>query len=218
MKHIRLLSFTLSAFLSVLLIGNTLTPAVYAAESVSDYARISGKAILCVPADTATVSFCVEARESKEEKAMQKNAEILQRIRDRLTEAGIPLLLTEDSFCRFENPDCGGVCVSRYMTLILNDLTKVAGISDLLISAGASSINCIWYSLRDSSAYAENLLALAIEDARQKLGALEGEFTVRSVEEQGIYTYCDSTQTDPAAPLVTVCCDIFVNFAPTRRS
>ena len=211
MKPIRFLSWLLALCTAGCIFFSA---AVNAEENVQDFAQISGKGVCYVPADTATINICIENRGGREEKVLRENKAILEKIRLASLMEDAPFFLSEEScgsFC-----DGNDFCVSRYLTITPARIDTISTVCERIEACGVLSVNCVFYSVRDTSPYAARLLDLAIEDAKSKLPALNGNFEILSVQEFGVYSFWDNTQPASDIPQVTLNCDVSVTFRPVR--
>ena len=169
------------------------------AETVS----VSGRGSLSVPADTVTIRFTVESRSQKEADARKKNDAAKEKL------VGIAKAygdIEAESYCFFEDT-CGGYFVAtRCLTLTSGMPGKAEEIIDKLIAGGASCVNGICYSLRNSEKYEKEALALALKDAETRADALGISMKMSEVYDFG--SYCFGAWCGGADGTVTVECTV----------
>lgn len=181
-----------------------------AAEYIdTEKAAISGKGVIYVPADTASVSFSVETRAQDQREAKDKNEKIVDALKSACARLGT---VSEDSFYSYADQCSGGYTFTRCMTIAAGNPDSVGLISQKLLEGGATGINYICYSVKDLRPYEGRVLALAIEDAEFKASALGLKLKLTEISELGCYGYYDGRYDKDGRHLVSVECNVSVVF------
>lgn len=150
-------------FVFIFVIGGSSLCAAY--ESV-EKATLSGKGTVTFPADSATVSFCIDTDSKKESEAREKSDAVLSLLRSHYGE------ISEDSYFSHEDPVAKRFFVSRCCSLKIKNAADNADIINSLVQYGVTSVNGICYFSENQGEYEKEALRLAVEDANAKAEAL----------------------------------------------
>ena len=160
---------------------------VSAAYDDADTVTLSGSGSVSVPADTAVIRFCIETHGKRESSAKTQNDEILEEVKSYGNNLG---RISEESYCSFEDPVSGRVTVSRCLSLTTEDMDSVTSLSERLIESGVTSIQGVWYSVKNMKAFEQEALRLAIQNAESKAQSLGLGLRVSEISDYGCYQRC----------------------------
>lgn len=175
----------------------------------ADSVAISGKGVIYVPADTASISFCVESHAQSKQDAQAENEKSVAALRAALSGYGC---IAEDSYYFYEDPCSGSFTVNRCMTLTTEKPDSANDISHRLIDNGATGVNFICYNVKDLKPYAGSALKLAVEDAQSKAAALGMNLKLSGINDTGCFAYYDGKCDKDGRRLVAIECNVSVNF------
>lgn len=180
---------------------------VSAAYSEADTVTLSGTGSVSVPADIAVIRFCIETYGKRESSAKAQNDEILEEVRSYGEDFG---RISEESYYSFEDPGTGRITVSRCLSLATEDLDAVSELTKQLVSSGVTSVQGVWYSLKNMRSYENEALRLAIQDAENKAETLGLTLRVSEISDYGCYQRydCYGCQNDDGQ--ITVECNVSV--------
>lgn len=139
----------------------------------------TGDAIVRRAADQAFVTVSAESRAQNPKTAQTRNAEIMNRVRERLKEAAVPdsaLRTVSYELSREYDYVKGRTVFREYLVknaveVRLDDVTRVGEAIDLAIAAGATSVDGPRFELREREAVAREALKQAAADAHAKAQA-----------------------------------------------
>lgn len=148
-------------------------------------------------ADSASISLQVETLDLDKDVSIEKNKEILKNVIDALVEEGISKesvsITYFSSYLAKDNFNCNlGERTCTTLSYEISDLTKLISSIQKVEQAGAT-VNSITYKLSDYQAKYNDLLTLAIENAKAKAKKLLGkdDIDVLKIKEECRY-YCNS--------------------------
>jgi uncharacterized protein YggE len=159
----------------------------------------SGEGVVQAVPDRAWVDVSAESRAENPKEAQRKNAEAMKPVQDRLRAAGIP----EDAIKTTEytlQPDWDysgnrrvlrGYVARNAISVRIDKFDRVGEILDLVVTAGATSVDNIRFDVKDRERLEREALRLAVADARARAVAVaEGaglsfDRIVR-IDEQGV--------------------------------
>lgn len=199
----------LSGLLLALLLGTAMTapgqslaqdaPAAVAAATVS----VSGEGSVDVVPDMATLWIGVATRADTAGAALSANAEAMNAVIAKLTEAGIEardlqtssLSLQPDWDSRKSYSSGGGsddvpFLAQNQLSVRIRAIDRVGEIVDLAVAEGGNTVNGLSFGLQDQQSAMDQARKLALADALRKAGLYAGELgmnlgAVQSISEGG---------------------------------
>ena len=139
---------------------------------------VIGEGSASVPPDYATIRSGVTTRAKTAKEAADSNAKLMAAVTAALLEAGIaqkdikttrfsiqPVYVAPEP--RTE-PKLTGYSVSNQVNVTIRELPKIGDILDRLVTAGATDVGNIAFSLSDSAAVLDRAREAAVADARRK--------------------------------------------------
>lgn len=192
-------------FVFILVFGMSSLSAAY--ETV-EKATFSGRGSVSFPAESASVSFCIEAGARKESEAREKSESIIAAVRS--VYGGI----SEESYCFHEDAEAKRFFVSRCFSLVIENAADAADIINTLEQKGVTSINGVYYFSKNQSEYEAEALRLAIEDANSKAAALGLALVPTEISDYGCYR-AFGAENDAANGYITLECNISATY--TRK-
>lgn len=150
------------------------TPTAYAAEQLDiPHISVSASAVVDVAPDTATVFFDVNGKGNDAATAASNAASKMENVRRVLL--GLNLTsndITTSSYTLYPDMDnkgkITGYTARNNVKIKLSDLSKLGTAIDKLSGAGVDSINNVSFSVSNKTLYRNQLLAQAVENARQQ--------------------------------------------------
>src|SRR5437763_1628761 len=115
----------------------------------------SGDGVLQVVPDRAWVTITAESRASTPREAQQKNAAAMKPVQDRLRAAGIPADAMKTTAYEvqpdwdYRNQKIRGYVARNSVSLRIDDVDGVGEFVDVVVTAGATSVNSIRFDLKD---------------------------------------------------------------------
>lgn len=150
------------------------TPAAYAAEQAeTPRISVSASAVIEVAPDTATLLFDVNGKGSDAGSAATASAAKMEGVRRALLGCGLTSGdVTTSSYTLSPDLDSKGK-VTGYtarnsVKIKLTDITKLGSVIDKISGAGVDTISNVSFSVSNKSLYRNQLLAQAVENARQQ--------------------------------------------------
>ncbi len=153
----------------------TLIGSVSAYADASDLNRINvgASATMDVAPDQATVNFNVIGRGANADVAAQQAAQKMDSIRRALLGSNV---VSSDikTVSYYLNPQYNekgkvvGYTATNNVQVTLDDITKVGGVVDRISGAGVDNINNVSFGIKNKAKYRSQLLAQAVENARQE--------------------------------------------------
>jgi len=138
--------------------------------------------------DVATVSAGVVTRGLTAGEAMQENANLMTRVFEQLSKAGVKgkdvqtsqlSLQPQYNYQDRSNPRITGYETRNTVTARTYDLDNVGPMLDALVKAGVNNINNVQFGIRDPKSAQEIARAAAIKEARAKAEAMADAAGVR---------------------------------------
>ncbi|MDO4922109.1 MAG: SIMPL domain-containing protein [Phascolarctobacterium sp.] len=150
--------------------------AVFAAENI-DRVTVNASATMEVAPDTAYLYFAVEGRGDKAADAVAEAANKMEAVRRSLLGLNIvgdSVSTTSYSLNRsYDNKGRADGYVARNAVRVkVTDVAKVGGVIDKISGAGVDNISNINFTVSESKGYRNQLLAQAVENARQQAAVL----------------------------------------------
>jgi len=138
-----------------------------------------GEAVVQRPADRAFVTIASEARARNPRDAQRQNADAMNAVRDRLTQAGVgkDAVRTVGVDLQQEIDFQQGRRIPREwvarntIEVRIDDLARAGELLDVAVQGGAASIGGLRFDLRDRAAAEREALRLAVADARARAEA-----------------------------------------------
>jgi uncharacterized protein YggE len=200
----------------------TQSPALASSSAANDQPQVrtitvNGSGKVTLSPDMANISIGVQTENENASKAVSTNNTQAQKVITALKNAGIPaekIRTTDFSiYPRQEYDQNGEVVRTTYVVnntvyITVNDLTKVGGILDTAVQAGANNISGIQFDVTDRSEANKQALQAAVQNAHSRaviiaeaadvgLGAVQSIQTSISGGETAIYR---NVMAQPAAP------------------
>jgi len=139
----------------------------------------TGEAVVQRPPDRAFVTIASEARARNPRDAQRQNADAMNAVRDRLTQAGVgrDAVRTVGVYLQQEFDFQQGRRIPREwvarntIEVRIDDLARAGEVLDLAVQGGAASVGGIRFDLHDRAAAEREALRLAVADARARADA-----------------------------------------------
>jgi uncharacterized protein len=159
----------------------------------------AGEGVVQAVPDRAWISVTAESRAANPREAQRKNAEAMKPVQDRLRAAGIPDEAMKTTAYDLQ-PDWDysnnrrtlrGYVARNTISLRIDNVDRVGELLDLVVSAGATSVDNIRFDLKDRDRLERDALRLAVADARARaVAAAAGSGLsfdrILKIEEQGV--------------------------------
>ena len=187
--------------LTALLLALALTLGLSAAFADTKI-TVTGSGEVLIPADVAVISLGVNVRSAEAPSAQAEANEVIAKIREALTAAGID---EEDISTGYINLYAAydysssveritGYNASSTLAVKVTDMTRVGEVIDLAFGAGANMLDGVSFSVQDETAARADALRMAVEDAKAKAAVLAeaAGFTnleIENIQENGVYAY-----------------------------
>ncbi len=149
--------------------------------------------------DRAWISVTAESRAASPREAQRKNAEAMKPVQDRLRAAGIPdeamkttgYDLQPDWDYSNNRRTLRGYVARNTISLRIDSVERVGELLDLVVNAGATSVDNIRFDLKDRDRLEREALRLAVANARARaVAAAAGSGLsfdrILKIEEQGV--------------------------------
>ncbi|HEX6369281.1 MAG TPA: SIMPL domain-containing protein [Longimicrobium sp.] len=148
--------------------------------------RVTGTGEVRAAPDQATADFAVETTASNAQEAAAANAQQMDRVIAALVRAGVPRERIEtrdyNVFPDYDQrpmeqggePRIRGYRVMNTVSATTADITRVGGIIDAALAAGANRVHGVRFSLRDPQRFRAQAIAEATRRARADAEALAG--------------------------------------------
>lgn len=149
------------------------------AEENIDCVTVNASATMEVAPDTAYLYFAVEGRGAKAADAVGEAANKMEAVRRSLLGLNIvgdSVSTTSYSLNRsYDNKGRADGYVARNAVRVkVTDVSKVGGVIDKISGAGVDNISNINFTVSESKGYRNQLLAQAVENARQQAAVIAG--------------------------------------------
>lgn len=201
--------------LTALLLALALTLGLSAAFADTKI-TVTGSGEVLIPADVAVISLGVNVRSAEAPSAQAEANEVIAKIREALTAAGID---EEDISTGYINLYAAydysssveritGYNASSTLAVKVTDMTRVGEVIDLAFGAGANMLDGVSFSAKDDTAARAEALKAAVADAKAKADVLAeaaglGELEIDSIAESGVYAYDSGTNNFSAKGMIT---------------
>ena len=152
------------------------------AEGSSRTITVTGRGVVEAEPDKASVVVSVVTQEWVAKTAADRNSEIMTRVRDALVASGVnanDITTTNYSIYRQESWDGGRLSIGRYrvrneMKIVVHNTALVSGVIDTAISAGASELTSLTFTVADDTALVREARMLAVRQAQETAALLAG--------------------------------------------
>lgn len=201
--------------LTALLLALALTLGLSAAFADTKI-TVTGSGEVLIPADVAVISLGVNVRSAEAPSAQAEANEVIAKIREALTAAGID---EEDISTGYINLYAAydysssveritGYNASSTLAVKVTDMTRVGEVIDLAFGAGANMLDGVSFSAKDDTAARAEALKAAVADAKVKADVLAeaaglGKLEIDSIAESGVYAYDSGTNNFSAKGMIT---------------
>lgn len=201
--------------LTALLLALALTLGLSAAFADTKI-TVTGSGEVLIPADVAVISLGVNVRSAEAPRAQAEANEVIAKIREALTAAGID---EEDISTGYINLYAAydysssveritGYNASSTLAVKVTDMTRVGEVIDLAFGAGANMLDGVSFSAKDDTAARAEALKAAVADAKAKADVLAeaaglGKLEIDSIAESGVYAYDSGTNNFSAKGMIT---------------
>jgi uncharacterized protein YggE len=176
-----------------------LIPIAASAQQPGPTVVTAGEGVVQAVPDRAWISVTAESRAANPREAQRKNAEAMKPVQDRLRAAGIPDEAMKTTAYDLQ-PDWDysnnrrtlrGYVARNTINLRIDSVDRVGELLDLVVSAGATSVDNIRFDLKDRARLERDALRLAVADARARaVAAAAGSGVsfdrILRIEEQGV--------------------------------
>ena len=143
---------------------------------------VTGCGVVEAEPDKATVVVSVVTQEWVAKTAADRNSEIMTRVREALVASGVnanDITTTNYSIYRQESWDGGRLSIGRYrvrneMKIVVHNTALVSGVIDTAISAGASELTSLTFTVADDTALVREARMLAVRQAQETAALLAG--------------------------------------------
>lgn len=142
---------------------------------------VTGQGIVAVKPDTARLNLGVEVIRKTAQDAQSENAGIMQKVVEAALNLGIPKdkiqtsslnIWPENKYEPNQPPKIVGYRCSNQVNIIIEDISRVSKVLDAGISAGATGVNGINFSIKDDLEAKKNALDKAVKEAEAKAKAI----------------------------------------------
>jgi uncharacterized protein YggE len=145
-----------------------------------DLVIATGEGVIKRAPDQAFVTVAAEARSRQPQEAQRQNAKVAAAIRERLSSFGLPAdairTLSVDMQPEFDWADgkqtLRGYLASNVIEVRLDDVSRVGDVVDAVISAGATRVTGVRFTLKDMAAVEQEALRLASAAALARARAM----------------------------------------------
>lgn len=147
------------------------------AEDLQRTISVSGKGIVSMAPDRATVQLGVEAQERTAREALSSNSQLMRQVLDVLIKEGVAksdMQTTQISlFPRFENrssnrsPTVVGYNAQNTVSITVNDISSLGSVLDKVSEAGGNRIHSISFGLKDREAPTNEARRKAVKEAME---------------------------------------------------
>ena len=201
--------------LTALLLALALTLGLSAAFADTKI-TVTGSGEVLIPADVAVISLGVNVRSAEAPSAQAEANEVIAKIREALTAAGID---EEDISTGYINLYAAydysssveritGYNASSTLAVKVTDMTRVGEVIDLAFGAGANMLDGVSFSAKDDTAARAEALKAAVADAKAKADVLAeaaglGKLEIDSSAESGVYAYDSGANNFSAKGMIT---------------
>ena len=152
------------------------------AEASSRTITVTGRGVAEAEPDKASVVVSVVTQEWVAKTAADRNAEIMTRVRDALVASGVnanDITTTNYSIHRKESWEGGRQSIGRYqvrneMKIVVHNTALVSDVIDTAISAGASELTSLTFTVTDDTALVREARTLAVRQAQETASLLAG--------------------------------------------
>ena len=152
------------------------------AEASSRTITVTGRGVAEAEPDKASVVVSVVTQEWVAKTAADRNAEIMTRVRDALVASGVnanDITTTNYSIHRKESWEGGRQSIGRYqvrneMKIVVHNTALVSDVIDTAISAGASELTSLTFTVADDAALVRDARTLAVRQAQETASLLAG--------------------------------------------
>jgi uncharacterized protein YggE len=161
----------------------------------------SGEGVVQAVPDRAWITVTAESRASTPREAQQKNAQAMKPVQDRLRAAGVPddaikttaYDLQPDWDYSNNRRTLRGYVARNSIEVRIDGVDRVGELLDLVVNAGATSVENIRFDVKDRERLERDALRLAVGDARARAtaAATGAGMTVGAIvriDEQGVST------------------------------
>ena len=201
--------------LTALLLALALTLGLSAAFADTKI-TVTGSGEVLIPADVAVISLGVNVRSAEAPSAQAEANEVIAKIREALTAAGID---EEDISTGYINLYAAydysssveritGYNASSTLAVKVTDMTRVGAVIDLAFGAGAHMLDGVSFSAKDDTAARAEALKAAVADAKAKADVLAeaaglGKLELENITEGGVYAYDSGANNFSAKGMIT---------------
>ena len=201
--------------LTALLLALALTLGLSAAFADTKI-TVTGSGEVLIPADVAVISLGVNVRSAEAPSAQAEANEVIAKIREALTAAGID---EEDISTGYINLYAAydysssveritGYNASSTLAVKVTDMTRVGEVIDLAFGAGANMLDGVSFSAKDDTAVRAEALKAAVADAKAKADVLAeaaglGKLELENITEGGVYAYDSGANNFSAKGMIT---------------
>ena len=201
--------------LTALLLALALTLGLSAAFADTKI-TVTGSGEVLIPADVAVISLGVNVRSAEAPSAQAEANEVIAKIREALTAAGID---EEDISTGYINLYAAydysssveritGYNASSTLAVKVTDMTRVGEVIDLAFGAGANMLDGVCFSAKDDTAARAEALKAAVADAKAKADVLAeaaglGKLELENITEGGVYAYDSGANNFSAKGMIT---------------
>lgn len=201
--------------LTALLLALALTLGLTAAFADTKI-TVTGSGEVLIPADVAVISLGVNVRSAEAPSAQAEANEVIAKIREALTAAGID---EEDISTGYINLYAAydysssveritGYNASSTLAVKVTDMTRVGEVIDLAFGAGANMLDGVSFSAKDDTAARAEALKAAVADAKAKADVLAeaaglGKLELENITEGGVYAYDSGANNFSAKGMIT---------------
>lgn len=158
------------------LAGNNSAPA---RQGSSHTITVRGHGTVAVTPDQATVDLGVQTKADNARDAAAQNAQHMEAVIAAIQAQGIPSTDIRTSDVSLYYSGQGGSYVANNQVIVtINDVSRVGGVLDAAVAAGANNSWGVSFGLKDSSAAEAAALKNAVSNGRQRADAIAGTLGV----------------------------------------
>ena len=164
--------------------------------------EVVGHGTVYAKADTATIDFCMETNAADYASARAENEKVYEKLKKSVSNIGA---LSEETLYSYAAPDAGTVSFTRCLRLRTNQIDSLGAIIEKLTDNGATGINYIGYSLKESGQLRQEALMRAVQDGQKKAGPMTASLELTEIRESFGGYCCEDCRNE-----IAVSCDVIL--------
>lgn len=170
--------------------------------------KVTGRGNIEAKPDMATLSLAVDTKGDTADEASKKNTDSMLKIKEALQKEGVQeedIVTSRFSLYPLthwnqeeDREEIDGFSCTNEISIKTKDLENVGHLLSVALEAGATSVNNIYYDIKDTTALYKKALSLAMKEAKEKADVIlesmdkEGKMVLSNVEENYAPDYTGS--------------------------